>query len=217
MNNSCELIRSRKIILIVITVAMFLVAGCWEDTTNIYREQLTFQEAQSLVNFPICVPGYIPPGIDPNPNIINQAEGPDIIPEENKIRLQYKWLDNQQKAFEVFQRYTNDGELKLQYPEKIAARILDSAKVGLFDWMTDTTIILSETRIRGAVGQMKIEADVFQTDQTIWWFYEVVSPEQYRSSKTDWIKNDVEYWILSYLSGEEIKAITESMLNCPSR
>ncbi len=217
MDNSYELIRSRKIILIVIAVAMFLMVGCWEDTTNIYREHLTFQEAQSLVTFPICVPGYIPPGIDPNPNIINQAEGPDIIPEENKIRLQYKWLDNQQKAFEVFQRYTNHRELELQYPDEIRTQILERSKATLFYWMTDTTIILSETRIRGAMGQMKIEADVFQTDQTIWWFFEIAEPEQFRSTETKWINNDVEYWILSYLPGEEIKAITESMMNCPTR
>jgi hypothetical protein len=89
--------RLRKGVYLVFAVMIVLLAGCWDNLTNIYRDNLTLQEAQSLVSFPICIPGYIPPGIDPNPNIINQAEGPDIIPEENYIRLQYKRIDNQKK------------------------------------------------------------------------------------------------------------------------
>jgi hypothetical protein len=73
---------------------------------------------------------------------------------------------------------------------------------------------LSESEISSAVEQMKMEDDVFQTNQTVWWFFEIVDPEQYRSTKTYWVTNHVEYRILSYLLAKETKAITQSLINC---
>ena len=205
-------IHSRKGVYFVLAMMMGLLESCWGLPTNIYRDNLTLQEAQSLVSFQICVPGYIPPGIDPNPNIINQAEGPEIIQEENYIRLQYKFTDNHKKAFEVYQRFTNDKEFTLQSLDTITESIREGSKVDLLYWMA--VGYLSESKIRSIVEQMKIEVDVFQTKQTVWLFYEIVDPEQYRSTKTYWVTNHVEYRILAYLPAEEIKAITQSMMNC---
>jgi hypothetical protein len=203
----------RTLIPIIIAAMSASLSSCWDDPTNIYQDNLTLQEAQALVSFPICLPEYIPPGVDPDPDIIHQAEGPEIIPEENYIRLLFKRYDTHEKVFEVFQRYTNDEELKLQPSEMINEHTREQSKVDLLDWMTD---FLSETKIRSALEQMRMDVDVIQTDHVVWRLFEIVYPAQYRSTKTYWVRNHVEYRALSYLPSQEIKAITQSMLNCPN-
>ena len=59
-----------------------------------------------------------------------------------------------------------------------------------------------------------MESMSFQSDQIVWWLYQIVDPIEYRSTMTKWITNNVEYRIMSYLSVNEIKKITESMIDC---
>jgi hypothetical protein len=194
-----------------LTLMTGLLVSCGDNLDNIYRENLTLKEAQKLVTFQICVPSYIPAGIDSNPNIINQAEGPDIIPEENYIRLQYKRVNDQKKAFEVFERFTSYEEFKLPIQDDERNNIREASKVDLLYWMTKS---LSESEINTAVKQMVIKDDILQTGKVVWFYLEIVDPEKYHSTKTYWVNNHVEYRILSYLPAEEIKAITQSMINC---
>lgn len=211
MKTNFYLSRFYKVVLVLMTV--ILIAGMMSCRligfpADILREDITFEEAQELVSFPICIPTYISPGIDPAPKIIYDTDDPNI-PEVTYIRLRYKRLDEQEKVLEAYQRYTPDAGMKTAYPESDHG----GAIVTLLWWISDPKR-LSESETDKAVERTQLEANVFQTDQTVWWLYEVVDPSEYRSTMTEWVKDHVEYRIPSYLPAEEIKKVTLSMFEC---
>lgn len=175
------------------------------------RENLTMDEAQSLVTFRICTPTYIPPGIDPSPQIIYHADVAKV-PEETDIRLRYKSIGDQELVFEVYQVYTEEEGMKAEFFE---SRV-QGAEVSLLYWMFPS-IPLSEEKLNVAREQAQTEWNFSQTGQTVWWLYEIVDPIKYRSTMTQWINNHVEYRVLSYLPAEEIKNITLSIIKCSDR
>jgi hypothetical protein len=87
----------------------FILASCvWEGfPADTVRENITFDEAQDLVDFPICLPTYISEGVEPTPNIIFEADSANV-PEETYIRLRYNRQDTQEKIIEVFQRWNRN-------------------------------------------------------------------------------------------------------------
>lgn len=172
------------------------------------REDIKMEEAQSLVSFPICVPTYIPPGIDSNLSINYLAEEVNN-PDETYIRLLYKRIDDRKEVIEVIQNYTPGKGMKAEYSE----RELAGAKVSLLDWMYPLSFIF-ESQLDTAVEQIQMEANVSTTNETVWRLYEIVDPREYRSTMTKWVVHNVEYRIFSYLPAEEIKKITLAMLEC---
>lgn len=174
------------------------------------RVDITLEEAQSLVSFPICVPTYISSGIDANPKIIYDAEEGNI-PQETYIRLIYKRVDDGEDVIEIIQNYTSNKGMKAEYFESELGR----AEVSLLDWMFPWRFF-SEKKLNAALEQTQMEGSVSQTGETVWLFYEIVFPDNYRSTMTKWVDNQVEYRILSYLPAEEIKKVTLSMLECSS-
>jgi hypothetical protein len=208
-----NLIRAVLILAILIIVvggasAIFLWINLPHDD---YRANITKVEAQSLVSFPICVPTYVPPETDPSPQFIYESDAANV-PEETYILMRYRRMGGQEEVFEVYQKYTRDEGMKTEYSQSAH----EGAKVSLLYWMFPYPEFLSES-VGLIVEEMHLEASVFQTDQTIWWLYEIVDPIEYRSTMTKWITNHVEYRILSYLPAEEIKRVTLSMFECSSR
>jgi len=173
-----------------------------------FRKSLTLEDAQSLVEFQLCKPTYLSPGIDPNPKILYDAEDVNI-PEETYIQLQYRRVNDQEKIFEIYQRYTQDAGMKTEYPETAHG----GAKVNLLDWISYPKF-LSESEMEVAMTRTQMASSVFQTNGIVWWLYEITDPIEYHSTMTKWINDHVEYRILSYLSAEEIKKVTLSMLDC---
>jgi hypothetical protein len=195
---------------IVVTLMVSMTSCLWSGYGDVLREGITLDEAQSLVSFPICIPNYIPQGVDPNPLII-YLEDAAGVPEETYIRLRYKRIANQERAFEVYQRFTNDEGMKIEYPDSQLESLRGGATVYLVDWISPD---LTSSERRVAIAKAKSEADSFQTDQTVWWLFKIVEPSGYRSTMTEWIINNIEYWILAYLSTEEIEKVTLSMIEC---
>ena len=76
---------------------------------------------------------------------------------------------------------------------------------------------MTSEKIDEAVSETQVEAKAYQTDQIVWWLYEIVAPSEYRSTMTEWIKDQVKYRILSYLPVEEIEKVTVSMLDCSNQ
>ena len=196
--------------LVILTVCVLYTIQVISIPGDVLREDITLEEAQSLVTFSICIPTYIPTGIDPNPQIIYAADAANV-PEETYIRLRYKRLDNQEKVMEIYQRYTPDAEMKTEYPDLESFR--NKATIIMVWWISDPKS-LSRSETDNAVERTQLEANVFQTDQTVWWLYEITDPIEYRSTMTKWIEDHVEYRILSYLPAEEIEKVTLSMLEC---
>ena len=196
-------------ILIVCSSQVLLVANNLPQGQA--REDITMEEAQSLVSFPICVPTYIPLGIDSNHSINYLAEEVNL-PEETYIRLLYKRIDDRKEVIEVIQNYTPDKGLKAEYSESELAR----AKVRMLDWMYPLRFIF-ESQLDAAVEQIQMEANVSTTNRTVWWLYEIVDPSEYRSTATKWVVNNVEFRIFSYLPAEEIKKVTLAMLECSTQ
>lgn len=173
-----------------------------------FRKSQTMEEAQGLVEFQLCTPTYMPLGIDPNPKILYDAEDVNI-PEETYIRFQYRSANDRKKVFEIYQRYTRDTGMKTTYPETA----IGGSEVSLLDWISYPKF-LSESEIEAAMNRTQMLYSAFQTNGTVWWLYEITNPIEYRSTMTKWIKDHVEYRILSLLPEEEIKKVTLSMLYC---
>lgn len=202
------------ILLTVIIVGIGIwIVFLWKNLPrDIFREDITLEEAQSLVSFPICLPNYKPQQIDASPQISYQSDAAKV-PEETYVQLSYRGAGDQQVIFEIYQRYTREETLKTEYPE--STHQSEKAAVNLLNWISYPQI-LSESEMRAALQSIQLGTNVFQTNQTVWWLYEITNPTEYRSTMTHWIKEQVEYRIVSYLTAEEIKKVTLSMLDCSS-
>ncbi|MDQ3006227.1 MAG: hypothetical protein M3R47_12710 [Chloroflexota bacterium] len=196
-------------ILIVCLQQVILVANNLPQGQS--REDITMEEAQSLVSFPICVPTYIAPGIDSNLSINYLAEEVNN-PDETYIRLLYKRIEDRKEVIEVIQNYTPDKGLKAE-DSKFER---EAAKINLLNWMYPLRFF-SRSKLDATKEQIQMEANVSKTDETVWWLYEIVDPREYRSTMTKWVVNNVEYRIFSYLPAEEIKKVTLAMLECSTQ
>lgn len=170
------------------------------------RKGITIDEAQSLVVFPICIPDYLSSKVDASYEIVYDADDAKV-PEVTYIRLQYQSTDYQKKTLEIYQRYT---------PHERIYSTPDAAKINLLEWMFPFRFF-TESSILAAMEQTQIKASYSETDETIWWLYEITDPSKYRSTMTTWASDHVEYRVLSHLPAEEIKKITFSMFKCSSR
>jgi len=193
-------------IFFVMVIFMVNLTSCFMADT--IRKDITLEEAQSLVAFQICIPSYLPPDVNPTPQIIYDADAANV-PEETFIRLMYKRIGNQEVVFEVYQRYTSDTGMKTE--DSNLESMNKSAKVIMLYWMTEH-VSLSE--VKKIIAQMKLEASVFETDQIVWWLYEIIEPSMYRSTMAKWVKDGVEYAIPSYLPADQIEKIALSMFEC---
>ena len=196
------------IALVILMIGIWLIFLWIGLPKDVLRENITLEEAQSLVSFPICIPTTIPPGLDPNPEIIYDADDANV-PEVKYIRLRYKTLGDQRRIFEVFQRYTRSEGIE----DVDSESRVQGAEVSLLYWMIPLESF-SESKLDIARKQAQTEATFSQTDETVWWLFEIVDPSEYRSTMTQWIRNHVEYRILSYLPVAEIKKVTLSMFDC---
>jgi len=207
--------KTKPITLVLLTIVV-LAIGVWVTWLwislphDIVRKNLTIGEAQSLVSFAICVPTYKPPEINSDPQIIYDADAANV-PQEKYIRLRYQSIGNQETMLEIYQRYTQDSGMKTAYPETA----YEGAKVNMLDWISYPKF-LSETEMEAAVNRTQMLSSAFQTNGTVWWLYEITDPIEYQSTMTKWIKDHIEYRILSLLPAEEIKKVTLSMLDCSS-
>lgn len=199
------------ILLVVIAGISIWVAFLWktlpQDTS---RDDITLEEAQSQVTFPICLPNYKPQHVDMSPQISYQSDAA-MVPEEAYVQLSYRGINERHEVFRIYQRYTSEESLKTAYPE--SARQSEKATVNLLNWISYPQT-LSESEMKATVESVELETHVFQTNQTVWWLYEITDPAEYRSTMTHWIKQQVEYRIVSYLTAEEINKVTLSMLDC---
>jgi len=194
---------------LIVALICVLVIYIWNGIIHEdFRENLTIEEAQSLVEFQLCKPTYVPSGIDPSPKIIYDADEVNI-PEETYIRLQYRRVNDHEKIYEIYQRYTPDASMRITYPEMAQ----EGAKVNLLNWISYPKF-LSEAEMEVAMTHTQMASSVLQTDGIVWWTYVITNPNEYRSTMTKWIKDHVEYRILSYLPAEEIKKVTLSMFEC---
>lgn len=202
-----------KIFVIVVIIAyiswtMYLWSGFPHGET---REYLTIDEAQALVVFPICTPAYTPSIIDSAYKIVYDADDAKN-PEVTYIRLQYFDIENRQINTEIYQRFTSKTRLSDNYSE----RAQETAKINLYYWIVAYPD-LRFASVNDVTKGIQISAESLQFNAVVWWLYEIVAPNQYRSIMTTWIVNNVEYRILSFLPVEEIKKVTISMLECSTQ
>lgn len=212
-NNFSPRLRKASLILLglmVLAVSAWVVFLWFKLPADTLRENITMEEAQALVSFPICAPAYIPIGVDSIPRVVYESDAANV-PEEMYIRLRYNFTDSNEKALEVYQRYTNTSSLRTSYSDLVSVH--EGAVINMLWWLS-LPKVLSESETKHAIEQVMLEAEVFQAEQTVWWLYEIVDPEKYRSTMTHWISNHVEYRVVSSLPADEIKKVTLPMLKC---
>jgi hypothetical protein len=198
-----------KILMLCIISALINLSCCLSiplSPKDDYRDNITLEEAQSLVPFSICFPSYLPPGIDPSPEIIYHSEWE--APEETDIRLRYKEIYKNSLIFEISQRFNpNEVSLKTEYSESSIERV----KYIFVYWLLPGNTI----DIESMVTKLEFKHEVFETNQTIWWFYEFVKHGDFIGTMTEWIKNKTQFSVIGYLPSEEAKKVTISMFDCP--
>ncbi len=95
--------RMRKISLILIGLVILTIIASmvylWIVLPkDILTKNLSMEEAQDLVSFPLCIPTYLPANAGGDPQIIYQADAANV-PEETFIRLRYDYNDTKKKDF----------------------------------------------------------------------------------------------------------------------
>jgi len=198
---------SLLLLLLVLLVIRIWTILLWDIPKDVLKENITIDAAQNLVDFQICTPTYIPAILESNPKITYVSEEP-YLRETTDIRMFYQSLVDKKKALGVYQRYTPDDEVN-------SSPNSDGAKVNLLYWITPN-LKISDKSTNSVLANIQIKASIIQTNQIAWWLYEIDDPSEYRSTMTTWIRNHVEYRILSLLSADEIKKITQSMFECPT-
>lgn len=194
-----------SVISVFVVMVYSLISGCSNSTLDDNRENVTIEEAQSLVSFKICYPTYYPSGIDSNPTISYYADYGDSP--EKDIVLKFKRKDSNETVFDVWQRYDPDANnLDKDLPDEVH----HAWKYQLVHW-----IIPDDSRKADSVLEnTKMEFTVSQTNLIVWWLYEIIDPIQYRATLTRWNDKHIRFRIYSYLPTEEIKQVTISMFSC---
>lgn len=204
--------RSKLAIVLAGIIAIAFAAWAillWVNTPrDDHRSGLSLLEAQELVAFRICLPGYLPDGIKTGPSIVYHAEVAGV-PEATEIRLRYSDSAVDGAKLEVRQAYTPHED---SLP---GDRGLDpeSAKASLLSWLASLGFLPTQG-ITQAYAEADMEVTMQPAGEAAVWLYRIVEPEAYRSSMTWWISNHVEYWMYALLTPEETMRISLSMFTC---
>lgn len=164
------------------------------------REDISLEEAQSLTPFAICLPTYVPAGIEMTPRITYHADFGD--PMESDVRLRYYSSDDQELVIEIYQRHRP----RAVTPEELAEEVRSFYVRELLKWATDGAEVDSETRALLTVNVTK-----YEDDDMARWLFEIVKPTSLHANMVSWGSAPVYYDIYTRLSTEEAKSIVRSI------
>jgi len=159
------------------------------------RDNLSLIEAQQLTPFVICIPRYVPPGINPEPVIARHAEWDN--PDYPEIHLCYGAADDRTSIIHIRERFDPaDAPLSLSESErdKGAYKLLSWIVIG---WRLPSDVREGERLVR-ALEQASEQASTRSVvaggrggrDYVI---YEVLDPPQLRGSMVEWKQAPIHY------------------------
>jgi len=163
------------------------------------REDLSLEEAQSLVPFEIRLPTYIPTGIEMVPSITYHADFGD--PMESDVRLRYYDSDSQELMIEVYQRHRPGAGT----PEELTREVRGFYMRELLAWE------MRWSDADGAGEQTAISVTRYQDGDVDRWLYEIMELPSRQANMIDWGSDPVAYLVFTQLSVEEAKNIVRSI------
>jgi hypothetical protein len=165
------------------------------------REGISLEEAQSLAPFAICLPIYIPAGIEVTPRVTYHADFGD--PMESDVRLRYYSSDDQELVIEIHQQHYGP---RAATPEELTEHVRGLYIRDLLDWATDGAEVDSRTRALLTVNVAK-----YQDDEMVRWLFEIVEPTSLYANMVSWGSAPVYYDVYTRLSTEEAKSVVRSI------
>lgn len=166
------------------------------------RENISLTEAESLFPAKICLPVYMPSGIDPTPSITYHADFGD--PQDSDLRLRYYRSNDQVLMMEIYQ---------IPWPG-VSRQILNESEESRQLSIRDLTAwLVGWSKVEEAKTQIRTNATKYQ-DGTEHWLFEILEPTSLRANMIEWGQDSVYYRIFSRLSVEETKKTAQSLTNC---
>lgn len=166
------------------------------------HENISLAEAQGLFPVAICLPTYVPAGIESTPRITYHADFGD--PQDSDLRLRYYQSSGGELAIEVYQipwpGVSNTDLNKSEYTRQLVMRDLLAWVVG---W----------SKVDEVNAQVTTKTTKYQ-DNLDRWLFEIIEPASLRANMIEWGNDPVLYRVYTHLSAEEAKQIAESITDC---
>jgi hypothetical protein len=166
------------------------------------REDISLEEAQRLFPVAICLPAYLPSGIESTPRIVYHADFGD--PQDSELRLRYYRSSGNELALEVYEMpwpgVSNVDLNKSEYTRQLAIR-------DLLAWMVGWPKV-DEIKV-----QVNSQATKYRDDLDRWLF-QIIEPDSLRSNVIEWGNDPVLYRVYTRLSTDEAKRVAKSITDC---
>jgi len=170
------------------------------------REDISLEEAQSLAPFTICLPTYVPAGIEMTPRITYHA---DFFgdPMESEVRLRYYGSYDQELVIEIYQQHYGP---RAATPDELAEAVRSFYVRELLKWATGEAEVDSRT-----MALLTVNVTKYQDDDTARWLFEIVKPTSLHANMVSWGNAPVYYDVYTRLSVEEAKSVVRSIPDMP--
>lgn len=165
------------------------------------RENISLNEAQSLVPFTICIPTYLPDGVGPSPQITYHAEGGN--PQESDVRLLYR--EGNELIVEVVQTHA---------PGRLANPNFDdpaSPEAGIRELLAWRVEWPKVDEIR---NEVTTDVTLYEDGDLRRSLFEILDPSSLQANMIMWGKEPVGYRLFTRLSADEAKQVAGSMSDC---
>jgi hypothetical protein len=182
-------------------------AGCgtYRAPIDETRDDISLAEAQNLFPVAICLPAYVPTGVEAVPHLTYHADFGD--PADSELYLRYYLRDRQDLAFEIilvpWPSVRNVGLYESDEARQSAIR-------DLLGWL------VGRPKVKETEPQVTTKAFRHQDDIERWSF-EIVEPASLRANLVVWGNTPVYYRVYSRLMAEETLKIAQSIPDCTSK
>ena len=198
-----------------ILIGMFLAivvastAGCISPVSpDTVKEGIPLEEAQGLLPFKVCLPEFVPNGVNISETVLYHDEFGD--PYESDITIDYFGGDKENAVFTIYERH--GPGVRSDFHDSTTQRV---SMRRLMDWRVDwKTIEDFENQIDelDKNGVVEYQIYTFDSERLI---VEIKSPEALKATMITWrLSENVLIDVYSHLSVEETKLIANSVPNC---
>lgn len=184
---------------------MFIIGSGCSFLANDRIKEVNIIEAQNMLPFQICLPVYIPEGIE----MSDLVEYDDDFGSEAEVSISiFYYLPDNRKPVIAVKEWNAPGNVgRMNLRSEVVQR---SALRDLLNWLTNTH------EINENESQVSANYENYNHNGIDYLLVEIQQPEALQAALVRWEIEPVGYDIFSLLSGEESKRIASSVTNCIS-
>ena len=189
------------VFLLIVSIKILGAIAFGYSMGDILNENITFEEAQSLSPFNICLPTYLPATLEQNPQIDYLAD--NGIPGETMITLQYFDQSYVNTPVKIEERNAPGSNIDIasQSTIRIAARDLLAWQVGFSEAIK-------------LLDDVDFQFNTIQMSGDNLGIIEITNPSDLQATMVYWHKSSVLYRVYSKLPILETTYIAESLYDC---